>query len=76
LRAAQDRIEEWWDRGYVKAENRLLPERFMTEAKATLPIIGRAEPRLDDVFAGVNLQQLRLRYDQQVPVWEPDTAVG
>ena len=30
-----------------------------------------SEPRLDDVFAAVNLQQLRLKNDQQVPVWEP-----
>jgi hypothetical protein len=46
----------------------------MTEVRATLPIVGKPEPRLDDVFAAVNLQQLRLKSDQQVPVWEPDVA--
>jgi SAM-dependent methyltransferase len=75
LRSAQQRIEEWWDRGYVKADNRLLNERFMTEARATLPIV-ETKPRLDDVFAAVNMQQLRLKNDQQVPVWEPDAAEG
>jgi hypothetical protein len=73
LRSAQERIEDWWDRGYVKADNRLLPERFMTEAKATLPIIGKAE-HLGDVFAAVGLQQLRLKNDQQAPVWEPELS--
>jgi hypothetical protein len=74
LRSVRQRIEEWWDRGYVKAENRVLSDRFMTEARATLPIVGGVEPRLNDVFAAVNLQQLRLKNDQQVPVWEPDVA--
>ena len=68
LRSAQQRIEEWWDRGYVKADNRSLNKRFMTEARATLPIV-ETKPRLDDVFAAVNMQQLRLKNDQQVPVW-------
>jgi hypothetical protein len=48
----------------------------MTEARATLPMVGGIEPSLDDVFAAVNLQQLRLRNDQQVPVWEPEAAHG
>jgi hypothetical protein len=74
LRSAQERIEEWWERGYIKADNQLLSERFMTEARATLPIVGTADDRLDDVFSAVNLQQLRLRHDQQVPVWEPESV--
>jgi protein-L-isoaspartate O-methyltransferase len=76
LRSAQARIQEWWDKGYLKADNQVLPERFMTEAKATLPIVGHVEARLDDVFAALNLQQIRLKHDQQVPVWEPNTATG
>jgi hypothetical protein len=43
----------------------------MTEAKATLPIIEQGGVHLDDVFAALNLQQIRLKHDQQVPVWEP-----
>jgi hypothetical protein len=71
LRSAQDRIQEWWEKGYLNADNQVLPERFMTEAKATLPMIEHNDARLDDVFAALNLQQIRLRHDQQVPVWEP-----
>ena len=71
LRSAQDRIQHWWEKGYLNADNQVLPERFMTEAKATLPMIEQNDARLDDVFAALNLQQIRLKHDQQVPVWEP-----
>jgi hypothetical protein len=71
LRSAQDRIQEWWDKGYLKADNQVLSERFMTEAKATLPTIEQGGVHLDDVFAALNLQQIRLKHDQQVPVWNP-----
>lgn len=73
LRSAQDRIQEWWERGYLKAGNHVLPERFMAEAKATLPVIEHVEFQLDDVFAALNMQQIRLKHDQQVPVWEPES---
>ena len=48
----------------------------MTEAKATLPIIEQGEVHLDDVFAALNLQQIRLKHDQQVPVWNPPRLSG
>jgi len=73
LRSARDRIQEWWERGYLKAGNQVLPERFMAEAKATLPVIEHVEFQLDDVFAALNMQQIRLKHDQQVPVWEPES---
>jgi hypothetical protein len=71
LRSAQDRIQEWWEAGYLKADEELLPDRFIMEARATLPLLGPNEAGLDDVFAALTLQQARLKYDQQVPVWEP-----
>lgn len=71
LRSSQGRIQEWWDKGYLKADNQVLSERFMTEAKATLPIIEQGGVHLDDVFAALNLQQIRLKHDQQVPIWNP-----
>jgi SAM-dependent methyltransferase len=71
LRSAQDRILEWWEAGYLGATATLLPDRFMTEARATLPLLGPNEDRLDDVFSAVALQQARLKYDQQIPVWDP-----
>ena len=43
----------------------------MTEAKATLPMIEDNNARLDDVFTALNSQKIRLKYDQQIPVWGP-----
>lgn len=74
LRAARERIQVWWEAGYLKADNPLLPERFRIEARASLPLVDGSEIRLDDVFAGVDLQRLRLKRDQQVPVWEPELS--
>jgi hypothetical protein len=71
LVSAQERIEEWWEQGYQKAPNPLLAERFFGEAKASLPIIGDQTPSLGDVFGAIVLQRLRLKHDQQIPVWEP-----
>ena len=34
LASAQDRIKEWWMRGYQRAPNTLLAERFFTEVRA------------------------------------------
>ncbi|MGB6416439.1 MAG: hypothetical protein WBF50_07550 [Pseudolabrys sp.] len=48
----------------------------MTEAKATLPMLDQHNARLDDVIAALNLQQIRLKHDQQVPVWEPNLWAG
>ena len=76
LRSAQDKIQEWWHKGYLNADNQVLPERFLTEAKATLPNIKQGEVRLDDVFAALNLQQIRLKHDQQVPVWNSPQLGG
>jgi hypothetical protein len=70
LRSAKDRIEEWWQKGYAKAGNQVLTERFMTEAEATLPNLSEGAS-LDDLFSAVTLQQMRLKSDQQIPVWEP-----
>jgi len=71
LRASRERIEDWWTGGYLTAPNRVLPERFMTEARASLPMFEGAAASLADVFAAVGMQQIRLRQDQQAPVWEP-----
>jgi hypothetical protein len=71
LYAAKDRIQEWWNTGYLKADKTVLPDRFITEARATLSLLGSNETNLDDVYTALTLQQARLKYDQQVPVWEP-----
>ena len=51
--------------------NRVLPDRFLIEAAATLPTLAGEPAGLDDVFEAVGMQQLRLRADQGVALWEP-----
>jgi len=75
LSVAADRIQGWWERGYLKANNPALAERFMTEARASLPMISYDSAGLSDVFAALNLQQLRLKHDQQVQVWNPRSQI-
>jgi hypothetical protein len=74
LQSAQDRIQLWWDKGYLKADGGALPDRFINEAKATLPMIPQAGFHLDDLFQALKLQQIRLKHDQQVPIWDPSTV--
>ena len=65
LRASRERIEDWWAGGYLTAPNPVLPERFMTEARASLPMFDGAGADLADVFAAVGMHQIRLRQDRQ-----------
>lgn len=70
LGQAQDHILSWWSVCYLSNANPTIPERFLGEARASLPSLAyMSEPSLDDVFGGVALQRLRLKQDQQVPEW-------
>jgi len=69
LRSAQDRIMAWWSSGYQDDPDSVLAERFELEAAASLPGIASPISDLDDVFAAVSLQRMRLKHDQQVPEW-------
>ena len=69
LKSARERIEEWWEKAYYKAPSLILPEQFSAEAKASLPIVSGDKFELGDVFAGLTMQRLRLKHDQQVPEW-------
>ena len=86
LRQSKDRIAKWWERGYVRTNDRLLAEQFTLEASATLPTLdlpagnldgvlaeARLHRLLEDVFSAVSLQRLRLSNDQQIPEWEGPT---
>jgi SAM-dependent methyltransferase len=70
LRRRQQAILGWWQQGYLSEDTPALGERFGTEARATLPCLGAESLAIDDVFSGLLLQQMRLRHDQQAPVWE------
>ena len=69
LRAAQDRILEWWSVGYRENPNRALAERFALEASVSLPGLAAGNADLDGYYSAVNLQRLRLKQNQQVPEW-------
>jgi hypothetical protein len=48
-----------------------LADRFVREAVATLAVPGQAQNAqlLDEVFAGVEYQRMRLRHDQRLEEW-------
>jgi hypothetical protein len=51
--------------------NASLSRRFAEEARASLPAIEASASvlGLEEVYAAVGLQRLRLHHDQQVPEW-------
>lgn len=74
LRASRDRLLDWWDRGYLRGNDDSLNRRFTIEASASLPGVPAGDLRLDDLFAGLTLQRMRLKYDQQIPEWSGPTG--
>jgi SAM-dependent methyltransferase len=71
LQSAHDRILAWWNNAYLQAGNPSLAERFRIEVRASLPTVKQVEFRLDDLFAALTVQRLRIKHDQQVPEWSP-----
>ena len=71
MRAAQERIIDWWTAAYREQPDRPLAERFALEASVSLPGVARADSDLDSYYSALNLQRLRLRQTQQVPEWTP-----
>ena len=70
LLRSRDAIRAWWQDAYIGAGNAVLG-RFRDEASASLPELP-AEPGeigTEAVFAGLELQRLRLSLDQRVPEW-------
>jgi hypothetical protein len=65
LAAAQDKIADWWDRGW--RADPALAGRFSREAAAALAVTSDAA--ISDIFAGLEWRRLRLRQDQQVEEW-------
>ena len=72
LRSAQDRIMSWWASAYRDAPDSLIGARFVVEAAASLPAMTSPESDLDDVYAAMSLQRMRLKNDQQVPEWSAE----
>ncbi len=71
LRRVADPIREWWRRAYLDESRPLLGQRFVGEARASLPGLSNLTmPAATDVFEALRVQRLRLRHDQQVPEWD------
>jgi hypothetical protein len=64
LRGAQTRTQDWWARAY----DGVLGERFRLEAQASFPLVGSGAG-VEEVYAGVRMQRLRLRFDLGVGEW-------
>jgi len=64
LSGAQTRIQNWWAQAY----DGVLGERFRLEAQASLPLVGGGAG-VEEVYAGVRVQRLRLRFDLGVGEW-------
>ncbi len=69
LRAARDRMQNWWGEGYLGSADLQLRDRFRIEARSSLPTLEQVELQLDEVSDGIELLQLRLENDQRIPVW-------
>jgi hypothetical protein len=77
LKRAATAIQEWWQRAYLAADTPLLPQRFMAEARASLPGLDNpGAATSDEIFAALRVQRLRLRHDQQVPEWAVRTSAS
>jgi hypothetical protein len=71
LASARDRITDWWTRGYARALSRPVADRFVREAVATLSVDrpGDEARLLDEIYAGVEWQRMRLSNDQRLEEW-------
>lgn len=65
LARARDPIIAWWTDAWNTVP--ILANRFASEARAALPIIGDAD--LVSVFAGLEWRRLRVELDQAPPLW-------
>jgi len=70
LRQRQEAILGWWERGYLAPDQAALRQRFEIEARGSLPSLAATTVTPDEIFSGLLLQQMRLRHDQQAPVWQ------
>ena len=68
LSDSQQRIQSWWQGAYL--DQPALGEVFVAEARSTLPSLDLYSCQADDVFDALRLQCVRIRHDQQAPLWE------
>ena len=71
LNSARERVQDWWRAGYSLGADSAIGDRFILEARSSLPLINASNDliAIDDVFDAVAFQRLRLKENQQVPEW-------
>ncbi|MCO6415803.1 methyltransferase domain-containing protein [Siccirubricoccus sp. KC 17139] len=70
LQQAGPAIADWWSVAYLRPEDQMLPVRFVSEARASLPGVSGADAVSSrEVQVAMALQRTRLRQDQGVPEW-------
>ncbi len=70
LLKSKELIQRWWHKAYVAAGIGEIEKRFFDEASASLSFGAAKESSLEDIFDSVMLQQINLKSNQQVPIWE------
>jgi hypothetical protein len=64
----RDTIVSWWAEAYERALH--LAPQFVGEARSSLPALADEQVvAVDEVFAAMRVQRLRLWRDQQIPQW-------
>ncbi len=69
LKAAQERLEAWWEQAFFKDNGSPLEGRFMLEARMSLALPESPLVRLQDVYQGMALKRLALSQVHAVPEW-------
>lgn len=71
LQHAGPAIMDWWAIAYLRPDDQVLPVRFASEARASLPGLVSADAfGLTEIHTALALQRTRLRQDQGVPEWD------
>lgn len=70
LHHSVERIMDWWSRAYANPDNLAVHDRFITEARVTLPISFSSDAnQLDEIFEGMLLKRIALKRDLQLVDW-------
>ncbi len=73
LNAASERLSGWWIKAYLSNENRQIGERFLVEARGTLPLSSPdppSSPDLGEILEGMLVKRMALHSDQGIEEWE------
>ena len=68
LMAAQELMQEWWQSAYIQGPKNESRNMFFIQAQASLPMLS-TKSELRDVFAALQVQRMRLKFDQGIPEW-------